>query len=64
MNYPAETVTVITKDNYVLGLHRLPPKVPTDKVVLIQHGMMSSSVDWVLIGRDKSIGELGGSFAH
>lgn len=56
MNYTAEAISVVTKDNYMLRVHRLPQDKPTDKVVFIMHGMLSSSLDWVLIGRDKSIG--------
>ena len=55
MNYPVQRFTVTTEDNYVLGLHRIPQPRPTDKVVLIQHGMLSSSGDWVLIGPKKSL---------
>lgn len=54
MNYSAETIHVTTEDNYVLGIHRLKQDNPK-KVVLIQHGLLSSSVDWVLIGRNKSL---------
>lgn len=56
MNYTAEAISVVTQDNYMLRVHRLPQDKPTDKVVFIMHGMLSSSLDWVLIGRDKSIG--------
>lgn len=56
MGYPVEIVSVVTEDNYVLRVHRLPQDRPTNKVVLILHGLLSSSLDWVLIGRNKSIG--------
>lgn len=59
MNYPVEVHTVKTPDKYLLRIHRLPQekKITEDKVVLILHGMFCSSIDWVLIGREKSIGE-------
>ncbi|KDR15391.1 Lipase 3 [Zootermopsis nevadensis] len=60
--YPAETHTVTTEDGYILTMHRIPysPKSnSTDTkrpVVFLQHGLISSSVDWVIMGPDKSLG--------
>lgn len=54
--YPVETHTVKTPDKYLLRIHRLPQDKPTNKVILIMHGMFCSSIDWVLIGPGKSIG--------
>ncbi|KDR15390.1 lipase 3-like [Zootermopsis nevadensis] len=62
--YPAETHTVTTEDGYILTMHRIPysPKSnSTDTkrpVVFLQHGLISSSVDWVIMGPDKSLAYL------
>ncbi|KAJ9595452.1 hypothetical protein L9F63_013363, partial [Diploptera punctata] len=62
--YPAEMHTVTTGDGYILTMHRIPysPKYPNEEahrpVVFLQHGLLSSSVDWVIMGPDKSLGYL------
>ena len=50
--YPVETHTVATGDGYLLMVHRIPNgrearggKVRP--VVFLQHGLMTSSADWV-----------------
>ena len=50
--YPVETHTVATADGYLLMVHRIPGgregrggKVRP--VVFLQHGLMTSSADWV-----------------
>jgi len=52
--YPAEAHIVQTEDGYLLTLHRIPgnKKLP----VLIQHGLLGSSADWVIPGKDKGLG--------
>lgn len=53
--YPAEAHVVQTEDGYLLTLHR----IPADKdmpPVLLQHGFLSSSADWVIPGKNKSLG--------
>ena len=58
--YPIETHTVLTKDGYFLTLHRIPygrkNKTYPRQPVMVQHGIMCSSADWVLLGPDKAIG--------
>ncbi|XP_069668914.1 lipase 3-like [Periplaneta americana] len=62
--YPAETHTVTTDDGYILTLHRIPfsPVSNNTKnkrpVVFIQHGLLSSSVDWIIMGPGKSLAYL------
>ncbi|XP_025420148.1 lipase 3-like [Sipha flava] len=60
--YPIERHTVITTDGYNLTLHRIPysknedPAAVTRKpVVLVQHGILCSSTDWVIAGQNNSL---------
>ncbi|KAM8716819.1 hypothetical protein ACLKA7_003656 [Drosophila subpalustris] len=46
--YPVETHFVTTPDGYILCLHRIPR--PGAPVILMVHGLMSSSVIWVQMG--------------
>jgi len=51
--YPCETHMVVTKDGYILNMHRIPwgkdgNNVEGRKAVHLQHGLMSSSEDWVI----------------
>ncbi|XP_032677313.1 lipase 3-like [Odontomachus brunneus] len=60
-DYPFELHFVTTKDGYVLALHRIPPSdpnklnIPNRRVVLIMHGLLGSSADWIITGRNRSI---------
>ncbi|XP_013106551.2 lipase 3 [Stomoxys calcitrans] len=62
--YPVEKHTVTTDDYYVLTMHRIPysPRSPLNgkqkPVVFLMHGMLSSSVDWILMGPNKALGYL------
>lgn len=47
-NYPAEEHRVVTEDGYILEMHRVPN--PGRPAVLVMHGMLSSSADFVLMG--------------
>ena len=51
--YAVETHTVVTPDNYLLRLHRIPNN--TGEVVFLQHGLLSSSADWVVTGRRQAM---------
>ncbi|XP_049768597.1 lipase 3-like [Schistocerca cancellata] len=60
--YPAERHYVTTGDGYVLGMFRVPssPKArargtASGHPVLVMHGLMSSSADWVIMGPDKGL---------
>lgn len=58
--YPAETHEIKTEDGYLITVHRIPKgksiseshKTP----VLLMHGLMSSSADWIVNGPGKSLG--------
>lgn len=54
--YPVEKHYVHTADNYTLGLHRIPAKQNGATVVLIMHGLMCSASDFVVFGRNNSLG--------
>ena len=52
--YPVETHIVATDDGYLLSVHRIPRGKLVDEVeegarptVFLQHGLLSSSADWV-----------------
>merc|ERR1719430_1235262 len=61
--YPAETHMVVTEDGYLLRLHRIPhgrqelgyQRNVTRPVVFLQHGLLSSSADWVVTGPDHAL---------
>ncbi|CAH1105282.1 unnamed protein product [Psylliodes chrysocephalus] len=51
--YPSENHYVTTTDGYILNLHRIPRGkngTSNGKVVLLQHGLLLASSDWVLLG--------------
>uniref|UniRef100_A0AAG5DWT2 Lipase n=1 Tax=Anopheles atroparvus TaxID=41427 RepID=A0AAG5DWT2_ANOAO len=52
--YPVELHKVTTSDGYILSLARIPGQ-PGTPVVLVLHGLLSSSVDWTVQGPEKSI---------
>ncbi|KAH8419345.1 hypothetical protein KR222_006076, partial [Zaprionus bogoriensis] len=51
--YPVETHTVVTKDEYILNLHRIPR--PGGQPVVLGHGLLSSSASWVQMGPSKGL---------
>ncbi|KAG8201347.1 hypothetical protein JTE90_016824 [Oedothorax gibbosus] len=62
--YPAENHIVQTKDGYLLSIQRIPSgrskwlserHNQNKKVVFLQHGLLSSSTDWVLNFPDESL---------
>jgi lysosomal acid lipase/cholesteryl ester hydrolase len=57
--YPVETHTVLTADGYLLTLHRIPygrRNITQHRhPVILQHGVLASSADWVLLGPEKSL---------
>ncbi|XP_074037760.1 lipase member K isoform X2 [Leptinotarsa decemlineata] len=60
--YPVETHYVFTEDGYVLRMQRIPNgknMVDTEKTkpaVLLMHGLLSGSADWLIMGPNKSLG--------
>ncbi|CAG9858471.1 unnamed protein product [Phyllotreta striolata] len=57
--YPVETHHVTTSDGYILCLHRIPKGKNGEsnkKVVFLQHGLLTTSSDWILFGPEASLG--------
>ena len=61
--YIVETHKVVTDDGYVLNMHRIPRGRESNSsndenrpVAYIQHGLTSSSADWLVSGPDKALG--------
>ncbi|KAJ9575526.1 hypothetical protein L9F63_007596 [Diploptera punctata] len=56
--YPAEAHTVQTEDGYLLTVHRIPHGKGMDKAtkgsIMVQHGLLCSSADWIYTGPEKS----------
>ncbi|CAG5074853.1 Similar to Lip3: Lipase 3 (Drosophila melanogaster) [Cotesia congregata] len=58
--YTGETHKVTTQDGYILELHRItgPNSNPSPKnktTILLMHGLLSSSVDWIISGPNKAL---------
>jgi lysosomal acid lipase/cholesteryl ester hydrolase len=53
--YTSETHTVTTEDGYILNLHRIPNRGKPP--VLLNHGILMSSVDYVITGPDRALGK-------
>jgi len=60
MGYPSQTHTVITEDCYILEMHRIPHgknmKKATKPPILLVHGLLGSSADWVMGIPEKYLG--------
>ena len=61
MGYPSQTHTVITEDCYILEMHRIPHgkgmSEATKPPVLLVHGVLGSSADWVMGIPEKFLGK-------
>lgn len=57
--YKVETHTVITVDGYKLTVNRIlaitPGFTSVRKVALLHHGLLGSSIDWLLLGPNRSL---------
>ncbi|XP_034948972.1 uncharacterized protein [Chelonus insularis] len=61
--YHGETHTVTTLDGYMLEMHRITgphwnPSPANKPVVFLMHGLLSSSVDWIISGPGKALAYL------
>lgn len=59
--YPVEVHNVVTSDGYILELHRIPHSrddKPGDRpAVLLMHGLLSSSADFLIMGPGNALGK-------
>lgn len=58
--YPVENIYVTTSDGYILNIHRIPTGKQGEtngKVVLLEHGFLASSVQWVLTDPGRGLGK-------
>lgn len=59
--YAGESHAVLTDDGYILTIHRIPysknatSKVSPRKTVLLHHGLLGSSADWIIPGPEKGL---------
>ena len=58
-DFACETHHVTTSDGYILELHRIVPTRPVDEdatklPVILQHGLLADSSNWVLNGGDRN----------
>ncbi|CAO1318168.1 unnamed protein product [Diamesa serratosioi] len=61
--YPVEEHYVNTPDGYILKVFRIPgsvssPPAQNKRVVFLQHGLLCSSADWVVLGKGKALAYL------
>lgn len=61
--YPVEEHFVYTADGYILKVFRIPgsassPAAQGKTVVFLQHGLLCSSADWLVLGPQKAIAYL------
>uniref|UniRef100_A0A1E1WJ86 Partial AB-hydrolase lipase domain-containing protein n=1 Tax=Pectinophora gossypiella TaxID=13191 RepID=A0A1E1WJ86_PECGO len=61
--YPLETHEVVTEDGYILEMHRIPhgrdqnnQPDPNKPVVIVMHGLLCSSADFVIMGPGTALG--------
>ncbi|KAL6431797.1 hypothetical protein ACFW04_007357 [Cataglyphis niger] len=52
--YRAEAHVIMTEDGYLLTLHRIPGDNDSPPV-LLQHGFLSNSAHWIILGKDKAL---------
>ncbi|KAJ8953101.1 hypothetical protein NQ318_013445 [Aromia moschata] len=56
--YPIESYYTTTSDGYILNVFRIPRGKTgrnNNKVAFLQHGLLCSSIDWVIIGPEKAL---------
>ncbi|XP_018058326.1 PREDICTED: lipase 3-like [Atta colombica] len=60
--YPFELHHVTTDDGYILAVHRIPNRsnttIENNRVVLIMHGLLGCSMDWLITGPNRSLAYL------
>lgn len=61
--YPAEQHYVTTEDGYILSVVRIPygrmcSKEKSKGPIILQHGLFTSSFNWILTGTRKGLGKI------
>jgi predicted alpha/beta-fold hydrolase len=60
-DYPEETHKVRSAEGYILTIHRIPYRVAdsasSKPAVVLLHGLLGSSADWVIAGPQKGLGK-------
>jgi lysosomal acid lipase/cholesteryl ester hydrolase len=55
--YKSRSYVVETEDGYLLTVNRIFSKTPGEHhPVLLQHGLVASSADWLMLGPGKALG--------
>lgn len=67
--YTAETHYVVTEDDYILAVHRIPygiagPSEEKRPIAFLQHGLWCSSSDWVMDKPGRALGKLSSKNVH
>ncbi|XP_029163316.1 lipase 3-like [Nylanderia fulva] len=52
--YPVETHVIMTEDGYLLTLYRIPGG-KNSLPILVQHGLLASSADWLVLGKNNAL---------
>ncbi|XP_055376048.1 lipase 1-like [Condylostylus longicornis] len=52
--YPVERHNITTEDGFILQVHRIPR--PGAIPVFLQHGLLASSAEWIVMGPEKGLG--------
>lgn len=55
--YPYQKYEITTEDNYIINVHRIPSN-SSGKVVLLMHGLFSSSAVYLFFGPKYSLGSI------
>ncbi|XP_075991481.1 lipase 3-like [Anticarsia gemmatalis] len=53
--YRPETHYVLTADGYMLTMHRILTNSVNKQAVILHHGLLGSSEDWLILGRDQAL---------
>lgn len=54
--YPVEIHNVVTEDGYILTLHRIPNYLSKKNPILVMHGVLASSSDFIITGPTQALG--------
>lgn len=54
--YQGEVYEITTEDNYLLNVYRIPSGSINPKIVFVMHGLYSSASDYLVFGKQYSLG--------